>query len=111
MQASSHPPIANPALSSVAREWWRGAVIYEIYVRSFADSDNDGVGDLRGIADKLRYVRDLGADAVWLTPFFKSPMADFGYDVEDYTDVDRRFGTLADFDAFAAEADRLGLKV
>ncbi|MBV8901347.1 MAG: alpha glucosidase [Verrucomicrobia bacterium] len=101
----------NPGSASAPHEWWRGAVIYEIYVRSFADSDGDGVGDLDGITGRLGYVRDLGADAVWLTPFFKSPMADFGYDVEDYTDVDPQFGTLADFDALAAEAGRLGLKV
>jgi alpha-glucosidase len=101
----------NAVSASVPHEWWRGAVIYEIYVRSFADSDGDGAGDLRGITGKLDYVRALGADAVWLTPFFKSPMADFGYDVEDYMDVDPQFGTLADFDALAAEAGRLGLKV
>ena len=102
MQASHHPRTPDATSASVPSEWWRGAVIYEIYVRSFADSNGDGVGDLRGITGKLGYVRDLGADAVWLTPFFKSPMADFGYDVEDYTEVDPRFGTLADFDALAA---------
>jgi alpha-glucosidase len=101
----------NAASASVPHEWWRGAVIYEIYVRSFADFNGDGIGDLRGVAGNLDYVRDLGADAVWLTPFFKSPMADFGYDVEDYTEVDPQFGTLADFDALVAEADRLGLKI
>ena len=93
------------------KEWWRGAVFYQIYPRSFKDSNNDGVGDLKGIAEKLDYVAALGVDAVWLSPFFKSPMRDFGYDVADYCDVDPLFGTLADFDALLAKAHRLGLKI
>ncbi len=88
-----------------------GTVIYQIYPRSFLDTDGDGVGDLPGITAKLAYVASLGVDAVWLSPFFVSPMADFGYDVADYCDVDPVFGTLADFDALVAEAHRLGLKV
>ena len=76
-------------------EWWRDAVFYEIYVRSFADSNGDGVGDLPGITAKLPYLRDLGVDALWLTPFYPSPQADHGYDVADYTDVDPRFGTMS----------------
>ena len=99
---------AAPAL---AHEWWRGAVLYQIYPRSFADSNDDGVGDLRGIADRLDHVASLGVDGVWLSPFFKSPMKDFGYDVSDYCDVDPIFGTLADFDALIARAHALGLKV
>jgi alpha-glucosidase len=91
--------------------WWRNAVFYEIYVRSFADSDGDGLGDLPGIRSRLGYVRDLGADAIWLTPFYPSPDADHGYDVADHTDVDPRFGTLADFDALLADAHALGLRV
>jgi alpha-glucosidase len=91
--------------------WWRDAVFYEIYVRSFADSDGDGVGDLPGIRSRLPYVRDLGADAIWLTPFFPSPGADHGYDVADYTDVDPQLGTLADFDALVGDAHALGLRV
>jgi alpha-glucosidase len=91
--------------------WWRSAVIYQIYPRSFADSDGDGVGDLRGIAGRLEHVRDLGADAIWLSPIFRSPMADFGYDVADYTDVDPLFGTLADADALIERAHELGLRV
>ena len=92
-------------------EWWRDAVVYEIYVRSFADSDGDGVGDLRGIRSKLPYLHELGVDAIWLTPFFPSPGADHGYDVASYVDVDPRFGTLADFEQLLADAHRLGLRV
>jgi len=91
--------------------WWRGAVIYQIYPRSFADSNGDGIGDLPGITAHLDYVAGLGVDAVWLSPFFTSPMADYGYDVADYRDVDPIFGTLADFDALLARAHALGLKV
>ena len=93
------------------REWWRDAVFYEIYVRSFADSNDDGVGDLRGIRDRLPYLRDLGIDAIWLTPFYPSPGADHGYDVSNYVDVDPMFGTLADFDALAAAAHEQGLRL
>ena len=91
--------------------WWRGAVIYQIYPRSFMDSNGDGVGDLAGITSKLDYVASLGVDGIWLSPFFTSPMADYGYDVSDYCDVDPLFGTLADFDALLARAHALGLKV
>ncbi|RJL22778.1 glycoside hydrolase family 13 protein [Bailinhaonella thermotolerans] len=91
--------------------WWRDAVVYEIYVRSFADGNGDGVGDLPGIRARLPYLADLGVDAVWLTPFYRSPMADGGYDVADYRDVDPLFGDLRDFDALVAEAHRLGLRV
>ena len=91
--------------------WWRGAAIYQIYPRSFADSNGDGIGDLPGITGKLDYVRDLGVDAIWLSPFFTSPMRDFGYDVADYCGVDPVFGTIDDFDALVARAHSLGLKV
>jgi len=91
--------------------WWRGAVIYQIYPRSFQDTDGDGVGDLPGIIDRLDYVAGLGVDAIWVSPFFKSPMADFGYDIADYRAVDPLFGTLEDFDRLVAKAHRLGLKV
>jgi alpha-glucosidase len=94
-----------------AQPWWRSAVTYEIYVRSFADANGDGVGDLAGIRARLSYVRDLGADAVWLTPFYRSPMADHGYDVADHRAVDPLFGDLRDFDAVMAEAQSLGLRV
>lgn len=92
-------------------QWWRGAVIYQIYPRSFADSNGDGVGDLPGITSRLDYVASLGVDAIWLSPFFTSPMRDFGYDVADYCDVDPIFGTLADLDVLIEKAHRLGLRV
>jgi alpha-glucosidase len=95
----------------VSRPWWKGATIYQVYPRSFADSNNDGIGDLVGITEKLDYIADLGVDAVWLSPFFRSPMKDFGYDVADYCDVDPIFGTLADFDALIAKAHGLGLRI
>lgn len=92
-------------------EWWRGAVIYQVYPRSFQDSGDDGVGDLRGIVQRLPYVASLGVEAIWLSPFFKSPMDDFGYDIEDYRQVDPLFGTLEDFDELCRKARALGLKV
>jgi alpha-glucosidase len=95
----------------VTRAWWQDAVVYEIYVRSFADTDGDGVGDLPGIRGRLPYLAELGVDAVWLTPFFTSPGADHGYDVADYVDVDPQFGSLADFDALVADAHALGIRV
>ncbi|WP_431969031.1 glycoside hydrolase family 13 protein [Actinacidiphila sp. bgisy160] len=91
--------------------WWRSAVIYQVYVRSFADGDGDGVGDLPGIRDRLPYLAELGADAVWLTPFYASPQADGGYDVADYRSVDPLFGSLADADALIRTAHELGLRV
>ena len=94
-----------------ATQWWRGAAIYQIYPRSFADSDGDGIGDLPGITARLDYVASLGVDAIWLSPFFTSPMRDFGYDVADYCDVDPVFGTLADFEALVERAHALGLKL
>jgi alpha-glucosidase len=91
--------------------WWRTAVIYQVYIRSFADSDGDGIGDLAGIRSRLPYLHDLGADAIWITPFYPSPMADGGYDVADYRDVEPLFGTLADADALIGDAHDLGLRV
>ena len=91
--------------------WWRGAVIYQIYPRSFQDSNGDGVGDLPGITRRLDYVAGLGVDAIWISPFFTSPMADFGYDIADFRDVDPVFGTLQDFDRLLHKAHGLGLKV
>jgi alpha-glucosidase len=95
----------------VSVPWWRSAVVYQIYPRSFADADADGVGDLRGIIGRLEHVRELGADAVWLSPIYRSPMADFGYDIADHTDVDPIFGSLADADALIERAHDLGLRV
>src|SRR4051794_17853006 len=100
---SSHPVAEAP--------WWRSAVIYQIYPRSFADSDGDGVGDLPGIRARLPYLRDLGVDAIWITPFYPSPMADGGYDVADYRDIEPLFGTLADADAVVEDAHALGIRV
>lgn len=100
-----------PSPQSAAVEWWRGAAVYQIYPRSFADTNGDGIGDLPGITRHLDYVAGLGVDAIWISPFFKSPQADFGYDVSDYCDVDPQFGTLADFDALIERAHQLGLKV
>ncbi len=102
-------PLPKPAAPNDG--WWRGGVIYQIYPRSFADSNGDGIGDLPGITRRLEHVARLGADAIWLSPFFKSPMKDFGYDISDYNDVDPMFGTLADFRALVDRAHALGLKV
>jgi alpha-glucosidase len=91
--------------------WWRGAVIYQIYPRSFYDANQDGIGDLPGIINKLGYIASLGVDAIWISPFFKSPMKDFGYDISDYRDIDPIFGTLADFDELVVKAHALGIKI
>jgi alpha-glucosidase len=91
--------------------WWQQAVFYEIYIRSFQDSNGDGVGDLRGIVSRLDYLADLGVSAIWITPFYPSPQVDFGYDVSDHEDVDPQFGTLADFDDLTAAAHRRGIRV
>ena len=95
----------------MSRPWWHGAVLYQVYPRSFQDSNGDGIGDLAGIAARLPYFVELGVDAIWISPIFPSPMADFGYDVADYCGIDPRFGTLADFDALLERAHALGLKV
>jgi alpha-glucosidase len=97
--------------SAGARPWWRGAVFYQIYVRSFADSNDDGIGDLPGITSRLEYVKGLGVDAIWITPFYPSPQKDHGYDVADYFDVNPEYGTLADFDRLVKRAHRLKIKV
>ncbi|MGH3089632.1 MAG: alpha-amylase family glycosyl hydrolase, partial [Rubrobacteraceae bacterium] len=93
------------------RAWWETGVVYQVYPRSFADSNGDGIGDLRGIISRLEYLDWLGVDAIWLSPFYPSPMEDFGYDVSDFCDVDPVFGTLADFDELVKEAHRRGIKV
>ena len=92
-------------------EWWRGAVIYQVYPRSFQDTNGDGIGDLAGITQRLEHIASLGVDAVWVSPFFKSPMDDYGYDVEDYRAVDPMFGSLGDFDHLLEKAHKLGLKL
>src|SRR5882762_8956645 len=107
---------ANRHNRRVRGAWWREGVFYQIYPRSFQDSNGDGVGDLAGITSRLDHLNDgtprsLGIDAIWLSPFYRSPMADFGYDVSDYCDVDPLFGTMADFDRLLAEAHERGLRV
>jgi alpha-glucosidase len=106
---NDYRPMTEPHADS--RPWWRGAAIYQIYPRSFADANGDGIGDLAGITAQLDHVASLGVDAIWLSPFFVSPMKDFGYDVADYCAVDPIFGTLADFDMLVSRAHSLGLKV
>ena len=92
-------------------DWWRGAVIYQVYPRSFQDTNGDGVGDLLGIVQRLPHIASLGVDAIWISPFFKSPMLDYGYDVSEYCDVDPMFGSLGDFDVLIERAHALGLRV
>src|SRR6266550_3188532 len=92
-------------------KWWQRAVFYEIYPRSFADSNNDGVGDLKGITSKMPYLHDLGVDAIWISPCFPSPQVDFGYDVSDYENIDPMYGTLADFDSMVAEGKKQGVRI
>ena len=103
--------VEHDETSTPGAEWWRSAVIYQIYPRSFADASGDGIGDLAGITERLPALADLGVDAVWLSPFFRSPQRDAGYDVSDYCDVDPIFGTLDDFDALRDRAHELGLRV
>ena len=91
--------------------WWQRGVVYQIYPRSFQDSDGDGIGDLKGIESRLDYLAGLGVDALWISPIYPSPMADFGYDVADYCDIDPRFGSLADFDALLAAAHARNIRV
>ena len=102
---------AANAVDGEGHQWWQHAVFYELYPRSFADSNNDGVGDLKGITSKLDYLRDLGVDAIWISPCFPSPQVDFGYDVSDYENIDPMYGTLADFDVLASEAKKQGIHI
>jgi alpha-glucosidase len=98
-------------LDAEGHQWWQHAVFYEIYPRSFADTSNNGIGDLNGITEKLDYLKDLGVDAIWLTPCYPSPQVDFGYDVSDYEDIDPMYGTLADFDRLASEAKKRNIRI
>src|ERR1700724_3611805 len=91
--------------------WWRQGVFYQVYPRSFQDTNGDGVGDIEGIIQRLPYLKSLGVDAVWLSPIFASPMADFGYDISDYTGIDPLFGAMADFDALATAVHESGLRI
>ena len=99
------------AMSQAGAHWWQRGIIYQIYPRSFYDTNGDGVGDLPGILAKLDYLAWLGIDAIWISPVYPSPMADFGYDITDYTDIDPLFGTLKDFDQLVSSAHQLGIKV
>ncbi|MEU6812745.1 glycoside hydrolase family 13 protein [Streptomyces sp. NPDC046831] len=110
---SAESPSSEAAVATVAprRDWWRDAVIYQVYPRSFADSNGDGMGDLEGVRSRLPYLRDLGVDAVWLSPFYASPQADAGYDVADYRAVDPMFGNLLDADALIRDAHGVGLRI
>jgi len=108
---SSSAQTSPNAVDAEGHQWWQHAVFYEIYPRSFADSNNDGIGDLKGITSKLDYLRDLGVDAVWITPCFPSPQVDFGYDVSDYENIDPMYGTLADFDTLASEAKKRNIRI
>ncbi|MBU2487425.1 MAG: alpha-glucosidase, partial [Alphaproteobacteria bacterium] len=96
---------------TISSDWWRGCVIYQVYPRSYQDTSGDGIGDIRGIIERLDHIASLGVDAIWLSPFFKSPMADFGYDVSDYCDVDPMFGTLSDFDELVELAHAKGIRI
>ncbi|MGC0773642.1 MAG: alpha-glucosidase [Candidatus Acidiferrum sp.] len=98
-------------LDAAGHQWWQNAVFYEIYPRSFADSNNDGIGDLKGITSKLDYLKELGINAIWITPCFPSPQVDFGYDVSDYEAIDPMYGTMADFDHLVAEGKKRGIRV
>jgi alpha-glucosidase len=99
------------SVDAEGHQWWQHAVFYEIYPRSFADSNNDGVGDLNGIRSKLGYLKDLGVDAIWITPCYPSPQVDFGYDVSDYENIDPMYGTLVDFDRLAADAKQHNIRI
>ena len=96
---------------SLSHAWWQTGVIYQVYPRSFQDTDGDGIGDLRGITQRLPHLIELGVDAIWISPIFPSPMRDFGYDVSDYCDISPLFGTLSDFDVLLATAHAAGLKI
>src|SRR5437764_12902034 len=94
-----------------SRPWWRSAGIYQVYVRSFADGNGDGIGDLAGVRARLPYLKDLGIDAIWFNPWYPSPMADGGYDVADYRDIDPMFGTLEEAEQLIADASALGIRL
>ena len=102
---------SQPAVHTPKAKWWNNAVIYEIYPRSFQDSNGDGIGDLNGIAQRLDYLKALGVDAIWIGPMYPSPQVDFGYDISDYENVDPQYGTLADFDHLVSEARLRGIRI
>ncbi len=106
-EATTQTAIQSPAIQSSESQWWRQAAVYQIYPRSFADANGDGLGDLPGVTSRVGYLTELGIDAVWLSPFYPSALADGGYDVDDYRNVDPRLGTLEDFDAMVTAAAHL----
>ena len=112
-QSAPVPPAPQSVgtIQSSARDWWKNAVIYQIYPRSFQDSNGDGIGDLNGITQRLDYLKELGVDAIWLTPVYPSPQVDFGYDISDYKSIDPQYGTLADFDRLVAEAGKRHIRI
>jgi alpha-glucosidase len=109
--AGQTSPASNTLPTATGRDWWKNAVFYEIYPRSFQDSNGDGIGDLKGITQRLDYLQQLGVDAIWLTPIYPSPQVDFGYDISDYKSIDPKYGTLADFDRLIAEANKRHIRV
>src|SRR5580700_3696861 len=108
---ASKPEAQVKTTAANEHDWWKNAVIYEVYPRSFQDSNGDGIGDLNGITGRLDYLKDLGVDAIWLTPVYPSPHVDFGYDISNYLDIDPQYGTLADFDQLVAEAKKRHIRV
>lgn len=109
--AATAPAQARQQTQTAPAPWWKHAIIYEVYPRSFQDSDGDGVGDLKGITSRLDYLQEVGIDAIWITPFFPSPQVDFGYDISDYTAIDPQYGTMADFDRLVTEAKKRNIRV
>ncbi|RLU25538.1 hypothetical protein DMN91_001694 [Ooceraea biroi] len=97
--------------AKTGKNWYKNSLVYQIYPRSFKDSNGDGIGDLNGITSKLEHIADIGADALWLSPIYSSPQGDFGYDIANYTGIDKDYGTLADFDELVTKAKSLGMKV
>src|ERR1700688_1091519 len=110
-RALGQSPTPSAQSQPTGPEWWRHAVIYEIYPRSFQDSDGDGVGDIKGITARLDYLHDLGIDAIWITPMYPSPGIDYGYDISDYTAIDPLYGSMADLDNLVAEAKKRDIRV
>jgi len=109
--AQTHTAASAAKTAQTDTDWWKGAVVYEIYPRSFQDSNGDGIGDLNGITSRLDYLKVLGVDAIWLSPIYPSPQVDFGYDISDYENIDPAYGTLADFDRLVAEAKKRDIKI
>ena len=111
-EQSTHGKAQSQAAAAESGDvWWKHAVIYEIYPRSFQDSNGDGIGDLNGITSRLDYLKALGVDAIWLTPIYPSPQIDFGYDISNYVGIDPTYGTMADFDRLVAEAKKRDIRV